>query len=338
MTFIKNAIKSFTHPDHLRVEAAYSGEFNWNSGLSISQMQTNIDSAQKTSMSYSLSKQAANLLTSIEALNNVKDPISAIIFISDTSDAALQNADRWFSKLQNVQITFVLLGTNVNSMKLRNFTKNFIYWSDFSNLQPDNWDLLSCHAFGCNTPPSSPSMTCSTLMPFIPCLSYIHFGIDDSNVLDEISYKTQLNFISSAIGNISHPERVEVMSGYNETAYWYSGLTTDQIQSELLTLPQEGPYALRRQFAGIQVATMMTELINIPIAALIFISDTSDKALTFADSSNLKNVELTFVLLGPNVDASKLTKFSSNFIYWSDLSKPQPDNWDSEFSKAYGCH
>uniref|UniRef100_A0AC35GNY0 Uncharacterized protein n=1 Tax=Panagrolaimus sp. PS1159 TaxID=55785 RepID=A0AC35GNY0_9BILA len=95
MNFIKNVISTLNFPDRLRAEGGYTGEFNWNSGLSINQMQSNIDNAQQNPQSYSLSQQAASLLTSIEVLeNDNNDPIAALIFISDTSDSALQNSDR----------------------------------------------------------------------------------------------------------------------------------------------------------------------------------------------------------------------------------------------------
>ena len=104
-------------------------------------------------------------------------------------------------------------------------------------------------------------------------------------------------------------------------------------------MTQGGPYNLRAQFAAL--ATNLDTLKNttVPTGALVFISDTSDAALQGAEQfkNELSKIQLTFVLLGPNADQNKLTQFSSNFISWKDLSKPQPDNWDTASSAAYGC-
>ena len=104
-------------------------------------------------------------------------------------------------------------------------------------------------------------------------------------------------------------------------------------------MTQGGPYNLRAQFAAL--VTSLDTLANstVPTGALVFISDTSDTALQGADQfkDQLSKIQLTFVLLGPSADQNKLTQFSSNFISWKDLSKPQPDNWDTASSAAYGC-
>uniref|UniRef100_A0A914QIR8 VWFA domain-containing protein n=1 Tax=Panagrolaimus davidi TaxID=227884 RepID=A0A914QIR8_9BILA len=287
MNFIKNVVSTLNFPDRLRAEGGYTGEFNWNSGLSINQMQSNIDSAQQNPQSYSLSQQAASLLTSIEVLeNDNNDPIAALIFISDTSDSALRNSDRWFSKLSNIQITFVLLGTNVDSLKLRNFGSNFIYWPDLALSQPDSWNLLFNNAFGCG---SGPAPTPGGL-PTIP-----------------------------TIPTISNTATTCPCPSTTETSYTsFTGTTQTP--------------ALAKQYANLNSN-------GNPVAAVIFISNTTDAAIAGADQymSFLKGVKITFVMLGSNVDSTKLTKFSSNFIYWSDLSQPQPDNWDSLSYSAYGC-
>jgi hypothetical protein len=369
MNFIKNVVSTLNFPDRLRAEGGYTGEFNWNSGLSINQMQNNIDNAQQNPQSYSLSQQAASLLTSIEVLeNDNNDPVAALIFIPDTSDSALRNSDRWFSKLSNIQITFVLLGTNVDSLKLRNFGSNFIYWPDLALSQPDSWNLLFNNAFGCgNGPAPTPgglptiptifntattcpcsstttqsytSFTGSTRTPYIPCNSWISFGIDMS--LNSSAYITQRAFISNAIGALNYPKRLQLIAySYGAFERWNNYDTITQIQLNLLNT-QQNAYLydlLQSQFSTL--ATQYTKLNSYgnPVAAVIFISNTSDNALAGADQymSFLKGVRITFVMLGSNADSTKLTKFSSNFIYWSNLSQPQPDNWDSLRYSAYGC-
>uniref|UniRef100_A0A914QA31 VWFA domain-containing protein n=1 Tax=Panagrolaimus davidi TaxID=227884 RepID=A0A914QA31_9BILA len=372
MNFIKNVVSTLNFPDRLRAEGGYTGEFNWNSGLSINQMQSNIDSAQQNPQSYSLSQQAASLLTSVEVLeNDNNDPIAALIFISDTSDSALRNSDRWFSKLSNIQITFVLLGTNVDSLKLRNFGSNFIYWPDLALSQPDSWNLLFNNAFGCGSGPaptpgglptiptiptiSNTATTCpcplttetsytsftgTTQTPYIPCNSWISFGID--NTLSSSAYLTQKTFISNVIGALNYPKRLQMIDfPYGVFEQWNNYDTITQIQLTLLKTSQYSDlYSLQSQFSALATQYANLNSYGNPVAAVIFISDTSDNAIAGADQymSFLKEVKITFVMLGSNVDSTKLTKFSSNFIYWSDLSQPLPENWDSLSYSAYGCN
>uniref|UniRef100_A0A914P0D9 VWFA domain-containing protein n=1 Tax=Panagrolaimus davidi TaxID=227884 RepID=A0A914P0D9_9BILA len=150
---------------------------------------------------------------------------------------------------------------------------------------------------------------------------------------------TQLNFISNAIGNITHPERIAANGAYLQPVTWNSGLTIPQIQSAVTGVFQNGPYRLKQQFAALVTNLQNTQTGHTPVGALIFISDTSDAALAGADQflPQLTNVRITFVLLGTNADANKLAKYSNNTISWPDLSIPQPVNWNNEAANAYGC-
>uniref|UniRef100_A0A914QUX3 VWFA domain-containing protein n=1 Tax=Panagrolaimus davidi TaxID=227884 RepID=A0A914QUX3_9BILA len=345
---------------------------------------------------YRLRRQFAAIATALSDISNSNtQPIGSLVFISDTTVAALDGAEYYMDKMPNVKITFVLLGPDADQSKLTNFSSNFITWRDLSQPQPDNWNNLYGPAYGCSGPlstlgptsttvtsppssstviptstsvssptspqtstiqstlvtsptssgqtsPTSPQTTTTgttPAVPFIPCQSWISFGIDDSNVLQNNDFMTQLNFISSAIGNITHPERIAAIGGYSQPVPWNSGLTISQIQTAVTGIQQSGPYSLRMQFAAILTNVKNTPLNNIPVGALIFISDTSTAALQGADQlfNQLKNVTITFVLLGNSVDSSKLTQFSSNFIAWKDLSQSQPDNWNNLYGPAYGC-
>uniref|UniRef100_A0AC35GWU5 VWFA domain-containing protein n=1 Tax=Panagrolaimus sp. PS1159 TaxID=55785 RepID=A0AC35GWU5_9BILA len=313
---------------------------------------------------YRLRQEFDALLTGLQNTQTGNTPVAALIFIPDTSDQALQGADQHFNQLTNVKITFVLLGPSPDQSKLTNFSSNFITWRDLSQQQPDNWNNLYGPAYGCNGSISTISPTSASTTPvvtsptstatqstgtqssttstsgYIPCQSWISFGIDDSNALPNINFMTQLNFISAAIGNITHPERIAAIGGYSQPVTWNSGLTISQIQAAVTGVSQSGPYSLKQQFAAILTNLQNTQTSNTPVGALIFISDTSDPALAGADQflPQLTNVRITFVLLGQNVDQTKLTQFSSNFIYWSDLSQPQPDNWNNLYGPAYGCN
>ena len=138
---------------------------------------------------------------------------------------------------------------------------------------------------------------------------------------------------------MNHPERIQAIGIYSQPVPWNSGLTVQQIGTAVIGMPQGGAYRLRSQFGALVTQTENLQNTTTPMAAVVFISDTSDAALQGAEqfTTYLSTIKLTFVLLGPNADQNKLTQFSSNFISWKDLSKPQPDNWNSASSPAYGC-
>uniref|UniRef100_A0A914Q487 VWFA domain-containing protein n=1 Tax=Panagrolaimus davidi TaxID=227884 RepID=A0A914Q487_9BILA len=283
-------------------------------------------------------------------------------------------------KGRGVRLTFILAGNKTDANALSGFNDTIIFnWQNMNLAQPVGWDLsaaLRCTPLPSttigstittsatqspstiiSTQASSSTMTSQTSTSlstqstgiqsfttptsgYIPCQSWISFGIDDSNVLDPNSFITQLNFISSAIGNITHPERIAAIGAFSQPVPWNSGLTIPEIQTAVTQMFKGGPYSLRNQFAALLTTLQATSLNNIPVGALIFISDTSDSALAGADQlfNLLTNIRITFVLLGNSVDSSKLTQFSSNFINWSDLSQPKPDNWDALLNAAYGCN
>uniref|UniRef100_A0AC35G7I0 VWFA domain-containing protein n=1 Tax=Panagrolaimus sp. PS1159 TaxID=55785 RepID=A0AC35G7I0_9BILA len=222
MNFIKSAIGSLNYPARLRAEGGYGGEFSWNSGLSLAQMQLAIDAAEQAFLSYSLLQQFSSLATSLEGLNDYNNNFGAIIFISDTSDSALINADRLFSKLKGIRLTFVLLGPKAFSTNLRNFTSNFLYWQDLSQSAPDNWDLILYHAYGCGTssstkpistttkitvptsppaPGTSVPTPASTISPIFPRIVDIVFILDDTNCDVSYDISSQKNTISYVLQN-----------------------------------------------------------------------------------------------------------------------------------------
>uniref|UniRef100_A0AC35F1X6 VWFA domain-containing protein n=1 Tax=Panagrolaimus sp. PS1159 TaxID=55785 RepID=A0AC35F1X6_9BILA len=340
MNFIKTAIGSLNYPARLRGEGEYGSEFNWNSRLNISQMQFAINSAEQTEIPFSLLQQLSSLVTSVENLDAGGNPIGAVIFISDTSDDALRNADRLLPKLKNVKLTFILLGENVVSSKLRNFTSNFIYWQDLTQPEPDNWDLLYYRAYACDIPFVPSTTTTTTETPYIPCHSWISFGIDDSSNLSPQAFRNQINFISSQISTINHPERIAAASVYTDYVYWTPWNTIFQIQSDLQLIKESSnPYFLRDIFASLTSNVIDNSQSPYQMASIIFISDTSDNAINGAEAymKNFGLVRFTFILLGPYPDPNKLKQFSSNFIYWRDLSQTQPENWGNFSSFAYGC-
>uniref|UniRef100_A0A914PNT6 VWFA domain-containing protein n=1 Tax=Panagrolaimus davidi TaxID=227884 RepID=A0A914PNT6_9BILA len=384
LNFISSAIGNITHPERIAANGMYSTPVPWNSGLTVSQIQSAVTQMFKGGP-YSLGNQFSAILTNVQNTPLNSFSVGALIFISDTSTAALQGADQHFNQLTNVRITFVLLGTNVDASKLAKYSNNTISWPDLSQSQPTNWNNLYGPAYACTggvstlgtttttvTPPTSSSTSPTSIssssvqpitsptsttqtspaspqttttgttptVPYIPCQSWISFNVDDSHKLDPTSFAKQISFISSAIGNITHPERIAALSIYNDGVSWNNPLTISEIQNTVQSMQQLGDYRLRRQFAAI--ATALSDISNSntqPIGSLIFISDTSVAALDGAEyyMDKMPNVKITFVLLGPDADQTKLTNFSSNFITWKDLSQPQPDNWNNLYGSAYGC-
>uniref|UniRef100_A0A914PI80 VWFA domain-containing protein n=1 Tax=Panagrolaimus davidi TaxID=227884 RepID=A0A914PI80_9BILA len=361
------SIGAINHPERIQAVGAYSQPVTWYSGLTIAQIQSAVMTVPQGG-AYRLRREFDALLTGLQNIQTGSTPVGAIIFIPDTSDQALLGANDIYNQLTGVNITFVLLGPNPDQSKLTNFSSNFITWRDLSQPQPDNWNNLYGPAYGCNggistisptsamttsTPPvvTSPTSTATqstgiqsfttTFSGYIPCQSWIGFGIDDSNVLSNNNFMSQLTFISSAIGNITHPERIAAIGAYSQPVSWNSGLSLQQIQAAVTGVSQSGPYSLRMQFGTLVTNLQSTQTGNTHVGALIFISDTSDAALAGADQflPQLTNVRITFVLLGQNADQTKLTQFASNFIFWQDLSIPQPYFWNNDnATAAYGCN
>uniref|UniRef100_A0A914ZH60 VWFA domain-containing protein n=1 Tax=Panagrolaimus superbus TaxID=310955 RepID=A0A914ZH60_9BILA len=317
MTFISSVIGSINYPNRLRVQGAYTDVASWNSGLSIVRMQTEINNTQQTAISYSLLQQFAGIVNNLNPTLGTNWPIGAMVFISDTSEPALRHAMRFKSQLSSVQLTFVLLGSNVDSTKLTNFTTNFIYWSDLTQPEPANWGNLYYTAYGCNgvitqqppstvstiptvapstvqsstlpsttntspvpvssttsniattvqstttvmptatsnlpsTTSSSSSFTSTTPVPYLPCQSWISFSYDDSVVLNNTDYETQMNFISSAITNINYPDRLRVNGVYTNVASFNSHQTISQMQAEIISVRQtEISYSLLQEFGNL---------------------------------------------------------------------------------------
>jgi hypothetical protein len=237
-------------------------------------------------------------------------------------------------------------------MKVLNFILRFFVFILIDKIQncfatvspsPPSTSTLSSYSPSTtnSTAPSSTLPRTTSTSPYIPCQSWIYFGMDDSVSLDSVSFQKQLNFASDAIGALNHPERIAVGGTYYNTSKgWNSSLTIQQLQSNVTNMQQYGDYQLQNHFMYLSYQVASLGSTSSPIAAVVFISNTSDTALV--NASNYYNqlpdtVDITFILLGPNPDPTKLTDFSSYFIEWRDLSQPQPDNWNSLSYDAYGC-
>uniref|UniRef100_A0A914QG96 VWFA domain-containing protein n=1 Tax=Panagrolaimus davidi TaxID=227884 RepID=A0A914QG96_9BILA len=285
--------------------------------------------------------EAFKFLSSIDSGNfNTTGPSSILLFLTDTSNAVLiEKAFRiykTFIKIHGIQLTFILAGKRTNAYAIRAFEDDAIIynWQNIGvTAQPDEWDIS--FAFRCIPPPPTPSKS-----PYLPCESWIHFGIDDSHTLEKNEFYKETSFISSTIGNINFPKRIAAVGMYFQPVFWNNFDTVEGIQESVDYFPKgDGPYSLKQQFIALSANLQNTETGNIQIAAIIFISDTSDSALANADQifSQFKPVKITFVLFGNKTDSSKLTKYSSNFIAWNIYHDDQPDNWNNLYYSVYGC-
>uniref|UniRef100_A0A914YXW1 VWFA domain-containing protein n=1 Tax=Panagrolaimus superbus TaxID=310955 RepID=A0A914YXW1_9BILA len=314
-------------------------------------MQSAIDSAEQTTISYSLLQQFSSLATSFEILNDYSNQFGAMIFISDTSDIALKNADRLFSKLKGIRLTFILLGTNVDTTKLRNFTSNFIYWPDLTQPQPDNWDLISYHAYGCDFPytPTSTRLPISTTSSniyynYYPCQVMITAIVDISNSLNIEQFEKQLTFTKNVLSQVNHFERVRFGTYYEGNGKMtYQFNSTNNQQSLLETIDATTQTSLPPSLAGAMRALSANNYPNrtVPDSTIIFVTDTTNPiqiqaAHNFYNSVLKGRVRLTFILTGAKANSTQLQAFDDAiFFNWQNMNKSQPDGWD--ISQAFRC-
>ncbi|KAE9546467.1 hypothetical protein FO519_010321, partial [Halicephalobus sp. NKZ332] len=135
---------------------------------------------------------------------------------------------------------------------------------------------------------------------------------------------------------------VEYNIGSNEVVPWLNDLSIGQIQNQVVQTPQDSnvPFSLKHVLGALTTAVEGLDLtLSIPIGVTVFVTDTTtpgsiDGADEFAAKLKSYGVKLTFILMGPGVDQNKLTNFTTNFVTWSNLASPQPDNWDANSAFA----
>ena len=139
---------------------------------------------------------------------------------------------------------------------------------------------------------------------------------------------------------MNHPERIRVSGQYNPVVDWLYGSSMDQIIDTLNSIPQiAGSSRIAPQLSFIIDDLPKTRGSNMSVNAIIFVTDTSVSALQgFEDLIQyFTEVQVTFIMMGSGLDTSRLRALSNNFIYWTDLSQPQPENWNSVDLQAFGC-
>uniref|UniRef100_A0A914PQT2 VWFA domain-containing protein n=1 Tax=Panagrolaimus davidi TaxID=227884 RepID=A0A914PQT2_9BILA len=153
-----------------------------------------------------------------------------------------------------------------------------------------------------------------------------------------------LNFVSSAMGVLNHPERVAVYPvefGKSNVILWNNNVTINQIQSYISSITQWG-FSIWGAGQIMNEVMYITQTAPTPISIIFFITDTSGPDLYYIKDyldGWSPRVRITFVLVGPKADSAPLRKFSTkyHYIYWPDLSQPQPDNWAALSNLVYGC-
>lgn len=153
-----------------------------------------------------------------------------------------------------------------------------------------------------------------------------------------------MNFIANAIGNINHAERLAVNTQMGQAVSFDQDNDISTIQNAIRNLNQtNNSFSLQQSLKTIMNTLMSFEnSSNIPKTLITFVSDTNSenaigRAQTYADYIKTHGFEITFVLMGPNTDQSKLTNITNSFVNWSDMSQPEPTNWNAVSKDVYGC-
>ncbi|KAE9551146.1 hypothetical protein FO519_005655 [Halicephalobus sp. NKZ332] len=189
----------------------------------------------------------------------------------------------------------------------------------------------------------APIQTTTPWWLYVPCGTYITFSADNSKFLSSTDFSTQIQFIYKTIGLINHPERLQYTNGKQVTVPWKSNLSIPEIQNCVKNSTQIGD----QEFSLKNVLEVLLQSYtnydpSPPIGALVFISDTSNPENYEGADDVVKNLKtsgfkLTFILMSLKVDKSKLTKYTDDFILWTNMSNPKPDNWDDVYREAYAC-
>ena len=278
---------------------------------------------------------AFNTLTSLGVFD-YKDgiPINSVLFIGNgTID------DSGIPKIQNYVDTLTTNGNTVTAILV--------------NQGPDETDLKKIKGINIVPWDHDPFILLSNIEKnlkcgggdtvYHPCKTWVSFVPDYSNSLSSTDFSTQISFISNAAGQINHPERIQIIEKEvgSELSSWHDPMSIACIQADFSHYSQDAStiFNLKESLGRLFQDGDGEEK---EIGALIFVSDTSNPenyegAEDVVQQLQNAGYKLTFVLMGLNVDESKLTKYTNNFIYWKNLNNFQPDNWDTAKLDAYNC-
>ncbi|KAE9547157.1 hypothetical protein FO519_009631, partial [Halicephalobus sp. NKZ332] len=348
-----NAVKNFlvqdflyqTLPSHLqpatRVSCCSDPWYYWTLPNTIDELVYQIETITYNEFNDSHFYDALNGLCSLGIFDHKEGiPINAIIFTGvelphGLDDLIQMMIDECLANGTNT-ITAVMMNPGIE-VSYQNLSRlEIIQWSDpailYSNIRQ--------------------KMKCSSAQPvYRPCKSWVSFALDYSNVLSNESFQNMELFVVISIMYFNHPERVQLINindnfiskNYNwNHAYNNQALTGDiTSRNRNLTIGFNLATTLNK-IGSSYFSTSINKPIKDPVRAIVFISDTSNPenyegAGDAAEYLKSLGYRLFFVLMGPDVDESKLTNYTTDFIYWRNMSNPQPENWDQVRLQAYGC-
>ncbi|KAE9548110.1 hypothetical protein FO519_008678 [Halicephalobus sp. NKZ332] len=277
---------------------------------------------------------AFNTLTEL-GIFDYKDgiPINSVLFIGNgnISDSDIPKVQNYVNFLTNngSTVTVVLVNREIDQTDLKKI-------KGISILLWDHNPFALISSIGKNLKCGGGDTV------YHPCKTWVSFVPDYSNSLSSKEFSTQMSFVSTAIGQINHPERIQVAESVGSMlSSWDEPMSIASIQDALSDYPQDQSmiFSLKE---SLEQLFQDGDGVQRSIGTLVFVSDTStpgnyEGAEDVAQLLKNSGYKLTFILMGPNVDESKLTKYTTNFIYWRNLSNPQPENWDQVKLGAYGC-
>ncbi|KAE9547845.1 hypothetical protein FO519_008942 [Halicephalobus sp. NKZ332] len=263
-------------------------------------------------------------------------PMNFVVFAGNTSDpkyaCALQR-DIDLLTTNGSTVTIIFVNPDLDLTPLQNFTNvNIVQWSDNST------ELLTN---------IRKNMRCGGGEPvYYPCKRWFSFFPDYSNTLSETDFNTQRTFIKNEVGRMNRPDKIQLISDHGDDwVDWNNGDNIEEIQNDIGdNSVRSGTFSLNTTLQTLSNAYYSQDRTEYqpPYTALVFIPTTASYenyggAEEVAQNLTNAGFQLAFFLMGPDVDETKLTNYTTNFIYWRDMSNPQPDNWDEVRLQAYGC-
>ncbi|KAI6210874.1 hypothetical protein M3Y96_00374100 [Aphelenchoides besseyi] len=171
----------------------------------------------------------------------------------------------------------------------------------------------------------------------------IILAFDNSNALSNDFFYQEINFLITMLfdDNWNHVERLTLIEYNNQSAVYsfYVNQTIDDVREVLGDAPPS-----RNPPKLIEVLKTVNDLYMVPSIPtshlIIFVSfidqNVVDECNSTAQTLSSKNITITFVSLGDQLNKSLFFQLSPYLIVW-ELSQKAPDQWNTEFNSAYGC-
>ncbi|KAE9547564.1 hypothetical protein FO519_009224 [Halicephalobus sp. NKZ332] len=286
----------------------------------------------------------SNLLAGIRSLTytgvfDYKDgiPVNSVVFAGNVSylgSASDLQYDIDFLTTNGSTVTIVFINPDLDLTSFQNLTNvSIVQWSDNSTKL-----LINIRK----------NMRCGGGEPvYRPCKRWFSLVPDYSDTLSEIDWGTQITFLWNEVGRMNRPDKIQFI-GDHDDSYWVDWNTIwniEEIQEHIgATLVKNSDFSLNTTLQTLSNAYYSKNRTEYqpPYTALVFIP-TTESYENYGGAEevapNLKNLgfEFTFFLMGPGVDESKLTNYTTNFVYWRNMRNSYPENWEQVRLQAYGC-